>query len=144
MIGNAEAIIKFLFEQDRQKVFEIREWKQKRSLTQNAYFYVLCQSIANVTRRSKEEVHDQMLKDYGQSEIISVLANIDVSGYFKYYDEIGTGKVNGKDFKHYRVFKGSSEMDSKEMAILLDGVVQEAEQLGIPTLTETEIKRLRL
>lgn len=144
MIGNAEAIIKFLFEQDREKVFEVREWKHKRSLTQNAYFYVLCQEIANVTRRSKEEVHDQMLKDYGQSEIISVLASIDVSGYFKYYDEIGTGKTNGKDFKHYRVFKGSSEMDSKEMAILLDGVVQEAEQLGIPTLTEAERKRLRL
>ena len=144
MIGNAEAIIKFLFEQDRDKVFEVREWKSKRSLTQNAYFYALCQEIANKTRQSKEVVHDQMLKDYGQSEIISVLASIDVSGYFKYYDEFGTGTVNGKEFKHYKVYKGSSEMDSREMAILLDGVVFEAEQLGIPTLTETERKRLRL
>lgn len=144
MIGNAEAIIKFLFEQDRDKVFEVREAKQKRSLTQNAYCWALINEIGNVTRQDKEDVYLQMLKSYGQSEIISVLANIDVSGYFKYYEEIGTGKVNGKDFKHYRVFKGSSEMDSREMAILLDGVVFEAEQLGIPTLTETERKRLRL
>lgn len=144
MIGNAEAIIKFLFEQDRDKVFEVREWKQKRSLTQNAYCWALINEIGNVTRQDKEDVYLQMLKSYGQSEIISVLASIDVSGYFKYYEEYGTGTVNGKDFKHYKVYKGSSEMDSREMAILLDGVVFEAEQLGIPTLTETERKRLRL
>lgn len=144
MIGNAEAIIKFLFEQDRDKVFEVREWKQKRSLTQNAYCWALINEIGNATRQDKEEVYLQMLKSYGQSEIISVLASIDVSGYFKYYEEYGTGTVNGKDFKHYKVYKGSSEMDSREMAILLDGVVFEAEQLGIPTLTETERKRLRL
>ena len=41
------------------------------------------------------------------------------------------------------MFEGSSEMDSREMAILLDGVVQEAEQLGIPTLTPNEIARLK-
>ena len=33
-------------------------------------------------------------------------------------------------------------MDTKEMSILLDGTVKEAEQLGIPTLTEKEIERL--
>ena len=34
-------------------------------------------------------------------------------------------------------------MDNREMAILIDGVVQEAEQLGIPTLTPAEIARLK-
>lgn len=143
MIGNAEAIIQYLFQQDREKVFEVREYKQKRSLTQNAYFWVLVNEIANVTRQSKDDIHLQMLKEYGQNQVISVQSNIDISKFLKYFEEIGHGRVNGKDFTHYRVFEGSSEMDSREMAILLDGVVQEAEQLGIPTLTPAEIARLK-
>ena len=143
MIGNAEAIIQYLFQQDREKVFEVREYKQKRSLTQNAYFWVLVNEIANVTRQSKDDIHFQMLKEYGQNQVISVQSNIDISKFIKYFEEIGHGRVNGKDFTHYRVFEGSSEMDSREMAILLDGVVQEAEQLGIPTLTPNEIARLK-
>lgn len=143
MIGNAEAIIQYLFQQDREKVFEVRDYKQKRSLTQNAYFWVLVNEIANVTRQSKDDIHLQMLKEYGQNQVISVQSNIDISKFIKYFEEIGHGRVNGKDFTHYRVFEGSSEMDSREMAILLDGVVQEAEQLGIPTLTPNEIARLK-
>ena len=143
MIGNAEAIIQYLFQQDREKVFEVRDYKQKRSLTQNAYFWVLVNEIANVTRQSKDDIHLQMLKEYGQNQVISVQSNIDISKFIKYFEEIGHGRVNGKDFTHYRVFEGSSEMDSREMAILLDGVVQEAEQLGIPTLTPAEIARLK-
>lgn len=143
MIGNAEAIIQYLFQQDREKVFEVREYKQKRSLTQNAYFWVLVNEIANVTRQSKDDIHLQMLKEYGQSEVFSIRSDIDVSRYLKYYEEIGRGKVNGKEFTHYRVFKGSSEMDSLEMSILINGTVSEAEQLGIPTLTPAEIARLK-
>ena len=143
MIGNAEAIIQYLFQQDREKVFEVRDYKQKRSLTQNAYFWVLVNEIANVTKQSKDEIHLQMLKEYGQNEVFSIRSDIDVSRYLKYYEEIGKGKVNGKEFTHYRVFKGSSEMDSLEMSILINGTVSEAEQLGIPTLTPNEIARLK-
>lgn len=143
MIGNAEAIIQYLFQQDRDKLFEVRDYAKKRSLTANAYFWVLVNEIANVTNQSKDEIHLQMLKEYGQNEVFSIRSDIDVSRYLKYYEEIGKGKVNGKEFTHYRVFKGSSEMDSREMAILISGVVQEAEQLGIPTLTPNEIARLK-
>lgn len=143
MIGNAEAIIQYLFQQDREKVFEVREYKSKRSLTQNAYFWILCNAIGNALKISKDEVHLRMLKEYGQSEVFSIRSDIDVSRYLKYYEEIGRGKANGKEFTHYRVFKGSSEMDSLEMSILINGTVSEAEQLGIPTLTPAEIARLK-
>ena len=35
-------------------------------------------------------------------------------------------------------------MDTKEMSIYLDGIIQEAENLGIPTLTEEQIKAMKL
>ena len=144
MTGNGQKIIEWLFNQERDKVFEIKEYKPKRSRNSNSYAWELLTQIANTVRKSKEEVYLDMLKHYGQSEIVSMLSSINPSGYFKYYELIGTGKVNGKDFNHYKIFKGSSEFDSKEMSIFLDGIIQEAENLGIPTLTSVEIERLGL
>ena len=144
MIGNSQQIIQWLFQQqDLEKKFEIKEYRQRRSLSQNAYCWELIGQIADNLRKSKEDVYLQMLKDYGQSQIISVRADINVNGYFKYYEEAGTGRVNGKDFTHYKVYKGSSEFDTKEMSIFIDGVVQEAKNLGIQTLDELELKNLK-
>lgn len=144
IVGNAERIIQWLFNQDRGKLFEIKEKKNKRSLSQNSYAWVLTGELADRLRLSKEEVHCRLLKDYGQSEIVSVRADIDVSDYFEYFDKIGTGSIGGKKFQHYKVYKESHKMDSREMSIFIDGIVKECEQLGIPTLTDAEIARLRL
>lgn len=144
MIGNSQQIIQWLFQQqDLEKKFEIKEYRQKRSLNANAYCWALIGEIADNLRMSKEDVYLRMLKDYGQSEIISVRADINVSGYFKYYEKFGTGKVNGKDFIHYKIYKGSSEYDTKEMAIFIDGITQEAKAIGIQTLDELELKSLK-
>jgi hypothetical protein len=79
-----------------------------------------------------------MLKRYGQSEIVSVRSEINVKGYFKYYDVFGKGYVNGKEFTHYKVFKGSSEYDTREMSILIDGIMDEAKNLDIDVISESE------
>ena len=99
--------------------------------------------IGNVLKLDKEEVYLEMLKHYGQSQMVSVLADIDVSKYFKYYSEAGESILNGKHFKHYKVYLGSSEMDTKQMSILIDGIVQEAKQLDIETLTPAELSKLK-
>ena len=143
MVGTQKQIITWLLEQDKEKQYEIKEYKEKRSLNSNNYAWKLITEIANVMRLSKEEVYLEMLKAYGQSQMVSVLAEIDVSKYFKYYSEAGESILNGKKFKHYKVYMGSSEMDTKQMSILIDGIVQEAKQLGIETLTPTEISRLK-
>lgn len=143
MLGTPQQIIEWLFTQDRDKVFEIKEHREKRSLTANAYAWALIGKIADVLRTSKDEVYLLMLKRYGQSEVVSVLSFIDVSGYFKYYEKIGSGTVQGKEFTHYRIFLGSSEYDSKEMAILIDGIISEAKELDIETLPPREIERLK-
>ena len=143
MIGNAETIITWLFSQDRDKVFEIKEHKEKRSLTANAYAWSLIGKIADALRTSKEDTYLTMLKRYGQSEIVSVLSSIDVTGYFKYFEAVGKATLQGKEFTHYKIFKGSSEYDSREMAILIDGIISEAKDLDIETLPPREIERLK-
>ena len=144
MVGNGETIIRWLYHQDQEKIFEIKEKKKKRSLSQNAYAWELITQIGNILRKSKEEVYLEMLRDYGQNEIVSILSSINPEGYFKYYEEIGTGVVNDKEFTHYKIFKGSSEFDSKEMTIFIDGIINECKELGIETMTPEQISALRL
>jgi hypothetical protein len=144
MIGNSQQIIQWLFQQkDLTKKYEIKEHRQRRSLNQNAYAWELIGKIADNMRKSKEEVYLSMLRDYGQSEIISVRSDINIHGYFKYYDKFGTGMVKGKEFTHWKIYKGSSEFDTREMTIFLDGIIQEAQALGIETLTPTQLAELK-
>lgn len=144
MIGNAKAIIQWLFDQqDAEKLYEIKEKKSKRSLTANAYYWSLLNQLASVMRLSSEEVHFMMLKRYGMCEVVSVRSDIKVDGYFKYFDVIGKSDLDGKEFTHYKIFKGSSEMDSKEFSVLLDGLISECEEVGIPTLTPDEVAKLK-
>lgn len=143
MIGNPEEISKWLWKQDKEQLFEIKEWKKKRSLNANAYAWKLIGEIAEVLRSSKDEVYLEMLKRYGQSEMISVRSDISLLGFIKYYEEAGRSKLNGKEFIHYRVYKGSSEYDTREMAVLIDGIVSEAKDLDIETLTPAELAAIK-
>lgn len=121
----------------------VDRYREKRSLNANNYAWAIMTEIANVLRASKEEVYLNMLKRYGQSEIISVLSHIPIGEYVKYCEEAGESTLNGKLFKHYKVYKGSSEFDSREMSIFLDGVVSEAKEMGIPTETPDQIAKLK-
>ena len=142
MIGTPEQLSQYLWQLDKDKKYEIKEYKEKRSLNANAYAWKLITQIGNVLRKSKEEVYLQMLKDYGQSEIVSMFSSINPDGYFKYYEKLGTGVINGKEFTHYKIFKGSSEFDSKEMSIFIDGILQDCRSVGIKTLEDLEIEEL--
>ena len=122
---------------------EIKPYREKRSLNANNYCWKILTEIADVLRAGKDEIYLKMLKRYGQSDLISVLSHVPVAHYFKYFEEAGTSKLNGKEFTHYRVYKGSSEYDSREMSIFIDGVVSEAKELGIQTETPDEIARLK-
>ena len=134
--------INSLEEIENEPVLEIdaNKPKRKRSLNANNYCWKLITEIGNKMRLGKDEVYLKMLKEYGQSEMISVLSEIDIKGYFNYYDVAGTSRLNGKDFTHYKIYKGSSEYDTKEMSIFIDGIVQEAKELGICTETPEQIK----
>lgn len=143
MEGTPEEIVKWLFSQDREKIFEIKEKKRRRSLNANAYAWTLIGKLADALRISKDQCYLLMLKRYGQSEMVSVVSEIDVRGYFKYYEAVGETELQGKNFTHYRVFKGSSEYDTREMSILVDGIVSECHEVGIETMTPSELAKLK-
>lgn len=134
IIGDGEVIYEFGKETPK---------KAAKTDDANAYAWVLITAIADELRASKDEIYFEMLKKYGQGELISVKTGIDISGFVKYSEVAGYGKVNGVEFTHYRVYKGSSEYDTREMSIFIDGIVSEAQALGIDTRTPEELAEMK-
>lgn len=126
----------------------IKPYREKRSLNANAYAWLLIGRIADELSLlsgagvDKEDVYLDMLRKYGQSQIISVRADVPLKAYIKYYDEIGESTLGSKRFKHYKIYKGSSGFDSREMAILINGIVDDAKALGISTQTPEQLANM--
>lgn len=142
MIGNKNNLINWLLKQKENTIFEIKEIKNKRSLNANSYAWVLITKIASVMNLSKEEIYLLMLKNYGQSLLIPVPKNSKPDGYFKYYEFVSRREMNGVIVDFYKVYKGSSDYDTKEMSELINGIVQECKNLEIETLEDIKINQL--
>lgn len=129
---------------------EIGEWREQRSLDANAYFHYLVDKIAKATNKGADEVKKQMNFDYGtimtddkgKKVGIKLPKSVDVDliyGYAKWFD---TRVENGIEFNCYIIYKPTHTLDTKEMSVLIDGVVQEADNLGIETKSKNEIEEM--
>lgn len=130
---------------DKDKLYDVKisEYSDKRTKTMNSYYWVLITKLAEVLRTSKEELHSEIIKRYSQRDYISLLANINPRTYFPYYEYQNTYKNNDNTFKSYLVFKRSSDMNKHEFSILLDGLISECNEVGIDTMTPSEIAQLK-
>ena len=128
---------------DGDLLFEVRVWKRKRSLTQNAYYWALLNRLGQALGYPSDELHGHMLREYGVCDVFTVRADVPLRDYFRYYDVVGSGVMDGVRYSHVRAFKGSSEMDSAEFSRLLNGVIEECRQQGIETMTPEEAARLK-
>jgi len=136
---------------DKPYICEIKPYKQKRSLDANSYFHVLVDKIAKVINKSTEDVKVQMNLDYGTIASdeqglkagFKALKSIPINKFFKYAKPIGECVENGKTFVKYLIYKETHTLDTSEIVILIDGVVEEAKQLGIETLTPIELENLK-
>ena len=147
MTGTPIQLIQWLYNQDKHKLFDISEHTEKRSKNANSYCWVLCQKIADVIRSSKEEVYLENLKRYGQCELWPLVHGTDPEQFFrgitKYYEFYDYGILNGKECDWFKVFRGSSSYTTSEMSVFIDGLVSEAQELGIETATPLELARMK-
>lgn len=143
MIGHPKQLIPYLVTLDDEKIYEVKEHKNKRSLDANAYYWVLVNKIASALNQSKDFVHRSMLKQYGETYSLLLPAEYNITGLIKYYEEESTIKKGDKLFKSYKAYLPSSEMDSKQMSVLIDGIVSEAKSMDIETMTPNQIEELK-
>lgn len=129
------------------------KYRKKRSLDANAYCWTLISKLAESLKPplSKEECYEIMLQRYGTNETdeqgnivkFSVISDIDISKMGVHCAFIGNGHVGDKLFSHYRLIKGSSQYDTKEMSLFIDGIVSECKEQGIETMTPDELAQLK-
>lgn len=131
---------------------DLRVHREKRSLDANAYFHLLVGKIAESMRLGFEETETNLVVEYGAFERdddgakvgFKLPESVDVAKIYRYVKCFDTREENGKRFKCYIVFKHTHLMDSKEMGRLIDGIVQEAKQLGIETLPPDKLTAIKL
>ena len=129
---------------------QIKRIRSKRGLTANAYYWVLVDHLAKVLGSSKDEVHDQIMQDYGTFKlnesgkpiVFTIAAGENPKDIAPYSRAFAEGYVDGKKFIHHAVLKGSSEMSAYEFGVLLDGLISECKEMGIETMTPDEVKAL--
>ena len=141
---------------DKKLTVELKQYREKRSLDANAYYWVLTGKLAEAVGQSNSWMHNHLLRQYGQLQIIDdqgvylVLPDteeaqkaIDESEtyHLKPTSQVKPGK-GGKMYRTYMMLKGSREYDTKEMARLIDGLVKECKEAGIETLPPEEIERM--
>lgn len=144
MIGTPNEIIQFLLNEDKNKKFELKEYHEKRSLNANKLMWECIGKIASVQRADKWEIYLLMLKRYGKFTYICVKPSVveAVKKQWRECEEIGEVDINGQKAIQLLCYFGSSTMDSKEFSVLLDGIISEMKEMGIPTPIDEELARL--
>ena len=137
--GKIAEIIPELFKLDMTKLYtvEIKEPKSKRSLEQNRMLWQLIHSIAKKHHQDDMEVYCALLERAdAKSEYIITAFDMedDLRKCFRGVRFIRKQEVNGKECNIYKVYIGSSKMNTKEMTELLDITLQMCAELGIPTM----------
>lgn len=134
----------------------LAKWREQRSLTANAYYWVIVQKIADAVNASQTVIHNLLLRRYGVLDTIdgqtltvfipdtreaAEQAANDEIRHMKPTSQVIEGK-DGRMFRAYRLLKGSSKYDTKEFSTLLEGAISEAKEMGLETLPPDEIARM--
>jgi len=133
-------------EQKLPNEYDIKLHRQKRSNDANAYMWQLADKIASEVGITKEEVYRSHIKEVGVFTDIQIQTSA-LQSFIDGWEHNGIGWfvdiIQKCDMvTRVRVYYGSSSYDSKQMARLVENIVQEAKQLNIETLTPDELERM--
>ena len=146
---NADNIKMFLenFPFDQYEVTIKKRRKKKRSISINAYFWVLLDQIAAMLHTTKEELY----KDVVRADGVFTVAEMKSEAFPRFralWTKNGLGwwcekisEMNGR--AEVACYYGTSAYDASEMNRIVDKVVEDAKQCGIETATPKEIERMK-
>ena len=154
--GTARSMVDELKSRDK-LTLKIDEYKEKRSLNANAYYWKLLGQLAKKLKISNSYCHNVMLRRYGTIEeydgrpVFVVIPDTDEAE--KQADEAETYHIkpttnvrvgnDGKLYRTYMLMKPSHKFSTAEMSRLIDGIIDECRQVGIQTMTPNEIAKMK-
>lgn len=134
--------------QGKELDIDVKVYRRKRSRDANAYMWVLCEKIAQTQGIGKEDVYRHSIREMGVYEPLPIKAAavdkfVEVWGHRGigwFADIVDDSKIPG--YKLVFAYYGSSTYDTGQMSRLIDGLIQDAQALGIPTDPREELDRL--
>lgn len=138
-------------EKDGQCNVSFKQVKKCRSLNANSYMWALCEKISEAVNSTRTEVYRKAVRESGVYADLQLKPEA-VDTFREVWSERGIGwmtdlfdalSINGQAFVMVRAYYGSSTYDTKQMSRLLDNIVQEARELGIETLEDIELDRIK-
>ena len=159
-VKTTKELMMFLMEQPLDTKWDIAEHKEKRSRNQNSYYWELAGKVATKTTKfgaNINEIHNRNLRALGLREYVNeqpvcvyipdteeaekTALNAE-SYHIKPTSQTREGK-GGQTFRCYVMLRGSHTFNTSEMSALVDLMVQEAESVGVETLTPQELEKIR-
>lgn len=156
---NGNALITLVTREDVREAFdeltecevtaEIKKWHPKRSLDANAYAWVLLDQLSAKLEIPKEELYREEIRNVGGVSDYICIKQEKADAFRRTWENRGIGwqteeipsKVDG--CVNLLCYKGSSEFDTKQMSDLIDTIIQDCESVGIPTMTDEQIAKLK-
>lgn len=126
--------------------FVFRKKKKTKSLTANAYMWVLCDEIARILQSTKDEVYKQAVANVGvffplscESAAFARACAVWESQGAGFFCKVTREQAGCTEFNAY---VGSSKYTQEELSRLIEELVAEAENLGIDTRASRECRAL--
>ena len=125
---------------------EFKQVRRKRSLSANAYAWVLMDKLAQKLGTTKTAVYREHVRVYGSFQIIRLKREALVR-----FEELWKGNGLGWIVEHIgsvgetvevMAYPGTSTYNTAEMARFIDGLVTECREQGIETMEHGRLKSL--
>lgn len=157
--GTPFDICRFLMQVDidQNSKWDLIPHKEKRNLSQNAYYWLLLEKLAVKTHTPKAKIHNINLRHLGLVERVGdkpvyiLLPDTDeveeetllaLTYHLMPRKETKVG-TDGKTYRWYCMLRGSSDMNVQEMSALVDFAVQDAKANDIEVLSPAELAHIR-
>lgn len=129
---------------------EIKQYREKRSLNANNYFWKLLSEYSQEKRVNTIEEYKDRVKRLGifrrfriEKENIDTFKKIWSEKGIAWFCEIAdTEYIGDIEFKIINAYYGSSSFNSKQMSRLIEDLVEDCLEVGIETKSKEEIQSL--
>lgn len=142
----------------KQLDIKVTQHREKRTLTQNAYYWQLLSKLSAKLRISNARLHNLLLRECASPFIIdgkvamqpipdTDSAENEILEASTFHLKPTSGIIIGNDstlYRWYLVLRGSSTFSTAEFTVLLNRLIEDCKGQGIETLPPDELEKMRM
>lgn len=133
---------------DKPYTAELKEYREKRSLDANAYYWKLCGDLARAVGEKPEDIYLRHIKDIGnystlcmQEKALHDFKQKWTSDHLGRFIKTIESKIPG--CVTVLAYYGSSDFDRAQMSRLIDNLIQDCKAVGVETLPPNKVDLLK-